>query len=762
MKSVPQLANYIKMPLPILNGSLSRIIPCNNEYSKFSISKFMDEYPPVVFEVFPPGYRPLSELESLSKLKKQFFIATGGTARGKTEAIQLFCRNYMHKWGGLVLSLVPSQIVGEEQKRKFSKMRKKLQDPLLKCVTYYHGPKKKNQYIREQSLSHTFLITSPLMYIGSLIHYSSMTSVKQEEFLKKVKENLKDPTVWDNAFSTDNFKWSRELMSPSIVFIDEVDSFPAHIMQCLAMIVKLLIARNPNLIVILASGTIGNPDHLASLFFGSKAEYELLPGKGRRGKTNVNVYAEESPNQLLHCSIQRVKIAIQGELPKIRPGKRSKGYTPLKIIFLINNKTDIDIREIIGEFDEYFETIHGDMPADIKAEKLKKFRTEPLKMCLVATDIVQASLDLPDLNWIIMYGLPASERVYLQRRGRCTRNPDNHGNIDIILRASNANEQELSQPANKDKLKKYVFRETPPSLITPLYTPKTLQYGIALGAIFGIWNIRENLKEFVSDDHPYYHQDLTRAYLTLLRTNVVGLAPYNEIRPTSGTKKWFFDFNENFDVELYKVILKRPSGKEIHLGRISYVRLLRHGLPTQILPFYGKNLHVREIDRENREVITTVGKQPLHYYRNKIKTKFSIPTLNAIIAKDDNSHIVLVEVAKEIYVEKADRRSEQKIEDLKGYSHLIAFSGVFLPTQLTLEVFNTIKEACNSLNIDFSLFKIITDFSNEQFSVINGTLLIDTSNLGLAQHLYMYLLDEVPEGINGEKLKEDQPIGVSI
>ena len=53
----------------------------------------------------------------------------------------------------------------------------------------------------------------------------------------------------------------------------------------------------------------------------------------------------------------------------------------------------------------------------------------------------------------------------------------------------------------------------------------------------------------------------------------------------------------------------------------------------------------------------------------------------------------------------------------------------------------------------FESLKIITDFSNEQLTEINGTLLIDTSNLGLAQHLYMYLLDEIPEIITIE-LKE--------
>lgn len=434
----------------------------------------------------------------------------------------------------------------------------------------------------------------------------------------------------------------------------------------------------------------------------------------------------------------------------------------MKLLFLINNKTDIDIREIIGEFDEYFVTIHGDMHPDIIAEKLKEFRSEPLKMCLVATDIVQASLDLPDLNWIIMYGLPDSERVYLQRRGRCTRNPDHFGNIDIILRATNPDEKELSLPVNRDKLKKYILREDPPPVITPLYTPKTLQYAIALGAIFGVWNIIEILQDFVSDEYPYYHQDLIQAYLTLLGSHVVGLAPFNEIRPTCTTKEWLFDFNKNFDVELYKVILRKPSGEEINLGRISYVRLLRHGLPTQILPFYGKNLHIREIDRENREVITTVGKQPIHYYWNKIKTKFSIPTLNAIIAKDDNSQIVLVELVKEIFVERSDRRTEKKKIDLEKYSRTIPFLGVFLPTRLTLEVFNIIKKVCNYLNIDFSLLNIQTDFSNEQLTEINGTLLIDTSNLGLAQHLYMNLLDKFPITINGEKPIEDLPVDVTI
>ncbi len=69
MKSIPQLANYIDMPLPILIGILSRIIPGNNDYSKSLISKFMDEISPEVFEAFPPGYHPLTELESLSKLK---------------------------------------------------------------------------------------------------------------------------------------------------------------------------------------------------------------------------------------------------------------------------------------------------------------------------------------------------------------------------------------------------------------------------------------------------------------------------------------------------------------------------------------------------------------------------------------------------------------------------------------------------------------------------------------------------------------------
>jgi hypothetical protein len=544
--NVPKkLSDYVPMPPPICEEERPGQEPASEEYSTESYSDLVDEYSSTISKAFPPNHRPLKELEVLCKSPERYIILTGGTGRGKTLAVLLFIINFFSKYGGHAISFVHSRVLGKVQKDKFDKLVGDLGEKSSRCLLYYKRRKidGKNREIRKSKSSQTLFVTTPFMYAGSLAHHSLLLDPDKIDSL----EDFKDTEGWKGLFSSSNYRWAKTLITPLIVFIDEVDSYPISTLLCLAGIIRLLLKRNPDTYVILSSGTLGNPDRLAQLFFGPSKKYVTVPGTGRHGTTSISVYHEENPMELLQKAIQGLKNQINKEFDNIHPNTIPSSYTPDKDLFYINDKFEIAVRENIGDFDQFFTTLHGDMNPDLLMEKIREFESRITKFSLVTTDIAQSGFDPSNVNWMLWYGTPENNRVFLQRYGRVARNSTHRGHIDIILRASVPYERWLADPANRTQLKEYITQQNPPPCQVPLYTPKTLQYTIILGLIFGEWDVMEFLKDWTGNrNDEVFQKDLQLAYQVLLASNAITLGEGGKIRPTKKTRDWLFNFPRKY------------------------------------------------------------------------------------------------------------------------------------------------------------------------------------------------------------------------
>lgn len=546
-----KLSDYVSMPAPICEEERPGQEPESEEYATESNSVLVDEYSSTISEAFPPNQRPLKELEVLCRSPERYFVLTGGTGRGKTMAVLLFIINFLSKYGGHAISFVHSRVLGKVQKDKFDQLVGALGEEFSRCLLYYKRNDGKNRGIRKSESSQTLFVTTPFMYAGSLAHYSLLLDPDKIDSL----EGFKDSEGWKGLFSSNDYRWVKTLMTPLIVFIDEIDSYPASTLLCLASIVRLLLKHNPDTYVILSSGTLGNPDWLAQLFFGPTKKYVTVPGTGRHGPTSISVYYEEKPMELLQKAIQGLKRQITEEFVNIPPNTIPSNYASEKDLFYINDKFEIAVRENIGDFDQFFTTLHGDMNPDLLIEKIREFESRITKFSLVTTDIAQSGLDPSNVNWMLWYGSPESDRVFLQRYGRVARNPEHQGHIDIILRASVPHERWLADPANRTQLKEYITQQIPPPCQIPLYTQRTLQYTIILGLIFGEWDIMGFLRDWTGNrDDKVFQKDLQLAYQVLLASNAITLGEGGKIRPTKKTRDWLFDFpRKYFASDIYTV-----------------------------------------------------------------------------------------------------------------------------------------------------------------------------------------------------------------
>lgn len=538
-----KLSDYVSMPPPICEEERPGQEPASEEYATESYSDLVDEYSLTVSKAFPPNQRPLKELEVLCRSPERYFVLTGGTGRGKTLAVLLFIINFLSKYGGHAISFVHSRVLGKVQKDKFDQLVKDLGEEFSRCLLYYKRNDEKNNGIRKSKSSQTLFVTTPFMYTGSLAHHSLLLDPDKIDSL----EDFKDSDGWKGLFSSSNHRWAKILMTPLVVFIDEIDSYPVSTLLCLASIVRLLLKRNPDTYVILSSGTLGNPDWLAQLFFGPTQKYVTVPGTGRHGPTSISVYYEEKPMELLQKAIQGLKNQITTKFVNIYPNTIPSNYAPDKDLFYINDKFEIAVRENIGDFDQYFTTLHGDMNPDLLIEKIREFENRITKFSLVTTDIAQSGLDTSNVNWMLWYGSPESNRVFLQRYGRVARNPTHWGHIDIILRASVPHERWLADPANRTQLQEYITQQISPSCQVPFYTPRTLQYTIILGLIFGEWDVMEFLKDWTGHrNDEVLPKDLQLAYQVLLASNAITLGEGGKIRPTKKTRDWIFNFPRKY------------------------------------------------------------------------------------------------------------------------------------------------------------------------------------------------------------------------
>lgn len=702
--------------------------PPPEEYSQLSCSDFIGTIPPIGLRNLPPDFQPQKTLEQLCLIKEKDFVMVCKAGHGKTsDAIfhgldQVYASDERY-----ILSFTHSRAVGRTQQQKFDDLSGRLVEGSETCEAYFFGEDWRKQAIREGERDFSMLLITPQTYTGSYAYYAGELT---EGHPAAVESYVSDEAVW-----------LKTLESPQIILIDEVDSFPTSTLLWLVPLVRILKWRESFTEVILASATLANPDDIALRFLGPEGNYEVLSGTGRRGKLVVSVYLETKREQLLEWKIQEILTHIETELAILDENPK---HNPKKVLLFINHKIIINIRTVLKQFSDHFVIVHGDMKYEEIANEIENFRTDPDKICLVATQLVEAGLDLPDIYWQVSYGLLLQPRQFMQLRDRTIRQPGEDGKMDIILRGTNKEEKEYADPDKKEDLKTYVEQQDPVPLRLPWYTPWSLRFWIAMGVLFRFPDVVERIQTDLNHftETPSFQQHLKEAIIDLYVKRVIRLGEDGQLYPTPATKGYITGFLHK-NVESIYTIIREEDEKE--LGKVDYLTILRHYLVGQSLPFKGYNYMVTEIRRimkgkkEIREIRVERKPPELYWYWNRVESTLQRSKIYAISMEKEVALVQLSTTHEVTQDEIDDRTRKTKKSQVDPFieRHLGVFIGATSPW--TMDAKMLLEKISHKLHIENTELKA-SSYSDSLLG--QGTLIIDKSTVELALLIYDYLIKE--------------------
>ncbi|MHA1968771.1 MAG: metallophosphoesterase, partial [Candidatus Hodarchaeales archaeon] len=546
-------------------------------------------------------------------------------------------------------------------------------------------------------------------------------------------------------YESDDPEWARTLLKPHHIFIDEVDSFSVSTLGFLISIIRVFKWFNPFVKVILASATLGNPHELAKRFFGPEGNYEILKGTGRRGPLTLRIDYDKKPKELFYQKLQERNEKIETELDRYA---KVDNYTPIKELVYLNHKISLNYEQAMNRFSQYSDVVHGWMKFDEIVEKIGLFRTDPTMMTLAITSLLQTSFDFPDVSRGLWYGTPRNPRDIIQLLGRFNRNPNQQGEIDIILRVFNRYEAELAQPEKLAEFLRLLIKHPDIPREQPWFTAETLKMSILWGLLVGytvgfINGFSEVLEYIESDLLPYVDQEFFQEQLQTMCWElwVEGYINYNDdgkLIPTGTTKEWIYDRVSLEDNPEYDIILQRGKQKK-RLGSIEYRTLMRHCLVGQYLYWKRKNYVILSINKESNEIYVESVPLGKHFFTNKLKRKVRRTNFRAL---DRQNKIALVDVVVTEVLAKPDKpMKNQPIEKLSPLTQ--SYSGVIIGENSPLLSFFSVESINGLVDHLKQIFHIESselDLLEYQDPLIgSGALILDKSWIKLARLLFDYI-----------------------
>lgn len=704
-----------------------RFLP-ESEITQVPLSSLLGNLPPSSLTKVPPWFQVTKSFVQLCQTEEgEDVILICKCGHGKTTIVSMYFLDRTYANCDIdVLSLVPYRAVGKTQLEKFMGFSEMLVEEESKCEGYFWGNNLKKQDIRESEEDISMLVTTFLTYLGSLTRYFP------EHYVIDGKKK----------FKSYDLQWAYRLTYPSYLFIEEIDSFSADYLSLLIPVVRTLKWKNPELQLILSSGTLGNYEDIAKAFFGNNNPYKLITGSGRRGELHINVYYETKRQEALEEALLLIMEHIDNELRQLQ---QNPNYKPKKVILFLNNKLEIELRNIRKVLSDHFLSVHGNMFFERITKNIDEFQTDPYKICLIATQIIQSGVDLPDVKWAVFYGILENPQQYQQIRERINRNPNHIGRLDIILRDYYDFERELSDPKKEDELKAFVLQEDPIPLCLPWYTPLSLRLWIVFATLLRVtdilWRIEKDLSHL--SDSFEFQRHLREAFHDLLAKNVIRINSEGQFKITPQTKKWIFGLVKKDEQRSYSIICKEKGESEL-VGKIDYLTLLRHHLVGQNLPL--------EVNYEVIQVLKNKKKREVHvkripadhfYYRNQVESSLHRSALHAI---NWENRLALVSITRIHEVTDPDNRTNDPeiamdIEPLRE-----TYQAIFIGREAALS-----EEKCeltesylqNSIlpNLPFQYPLELTEY--EDPSLGDGFLLIDTSHQKIVDFLFEHLQKKV-------------------
>ncbi len=707
--------------------NLPGYLPHENEYSDFKHTELFGTIPETKVTKLDILRRPQKTLEQLFRFKKKDIVFLGGPGHGKTEEVILYGMDevYFHK-KRYILSFIINRGAGYTQQQKFNEFSRKLTGGKMQYRLYHRDLEPQKALIRKGEHPYAMLGITPLTFIGSLIHFITHPIGEQE--VAKYKSHESD--------------WARTLLSPHFIDIDEVDSFSISTLAFLIPVIRVFKWFNPFMQVIIASATLGNPQTIAKHFFGPDGNYKVLKGTGRRGPLTLTLDHEENYKELYNQKLQEQNERIESELEKFA---RRDNYTPEKEILFLNHKITMNYEQA-RRFSRHYEVAHGWLKFKEIVDTVKRFRTEPEKIVLTITTLLQTSFDFPSVSRGLWWGTPWHPRDLIQLLARFNRNPEQQGHIDIILRASNSYENQKAQPENREEFITLLTQQSDVPKEMPWFTLEMLKFWILWGLLVGFMEgytggfsqvleyIQNDLSQFV--DQEFLQQQLQTAYRELWREGFINYNDDGKLIPTSTTKDWIFKHVNVRDNPRYKIILQSGRTRK-NLGFIEYYTLLRHCLVGQSLYWNGKHYVVITIDTDRHEVYVKPAPLGKHYQTNKL-TKTIRRT--ELLAHDQENEIALVELFLKQSLD--DKRLKHQPETpLSPLIH--SYSGIFIGESSQLLSFYTVQSVDSLVD---HLKKILhiedseLDLHEYQDPLLGtGVLVLDKSRVKLARLLFDYL-----------------------
>jgi ATP-dependent RNA helicase RhlE len=98
-----------------------------------------------------------------------------------------------------------------------------------------------------------------------------------------------------------------------------------------------------------------------------------------------------------------------------------KNNTDKKILVFVRTKVRAErVKTAMERVDVVTDTIHGDKAHEEREQNMHDFRAGSLKV-LIATDVSARGIDIPDVEYVVIYDLPDTSAYYVHRVGRTGR-----------------------------------------------------------------------------------------------------------------------------------------------------------------------------------------------------------------------------------------------------------------------------------------------------------------------------------------------------
>ena len=621
--------------------------PGEDEYPEEKHTEIFGTIPSKVVKKLDKLRRPQLTLKQVFQSGDKNVILLGEPGHGKTENAILFSLDEVYGDNKrYVLSFLTSRGSGYTQQQKYQYFSRMLTGGSLQYQLYHRDLEEKKPLIRKGDRPCSMLGITPFTYIGTLTHFITHPIAGQEE----ARYDSHEP------------EWARTLLKPHFIFIDEVDSFSVSTLGFLIPMIRVFKWFNPFIKVILASATLGNPHELAKRFFGPEGNYEVFKGTGRRGPLTLRIDYEEKPKKLFYQKLKELNAEQKVELNRY---VKVENYKPRKGLIFENHKISLNYEQSTRRLSQYSDVVHGWFKFEEIIKIITRFRTDPTMMDLAITSLLQTSFDFPDVSRGLWYGIPRTLRGIVQLSGRFNRNPNQHGVIDIILRAYNEYEVDIAQSDKLDDLIKFLTKYPDIPREQPWFTAETLKLTILLGLLVGLTvgfpnGFSEVLDYIQADLLPYFDQKFFQQQLKTVSWElwIGGYINYNDdgkLIPTGTTKEWIFNRVSIEDNPSYDIILQRGEKKK-RLGSIEYRNLIRHCLVGQYLYWKRRNHVITEINKEDYEIYVRPIPLGKRFFTNKLKKTVRRTKLRAF---DQQNKIALVDVVIVEVLEKPDKKMKK-------------------------------------------------------------------------------------------------------